>query len=200
MAYTPNKPKLAPDSSILRSTIKGWGVDLDPAVRPAVPKERFNYPEGTGAHWFSPEQQIPTYEREMTTEHRALPPVFGTACPPKGLSGIIRRAAYKNWSEGQTAHWLTLMFADRVDVLESMVVALFRGKPDNFVAEWGVLTEFKRHGFRSRFGRHRADTKRLPIDLLTFGATIFVAAATGYAAFSALKKAVAPPKRRWLFG
>lgn len=198
MPYTADKPKLAPDGSILRATIDGWGVDLDPAVRPAVPKERFN-PEGTGAHWDVPEQQIAKFERERSTEHAELTPVFGTSCPTRGLSGILRRAAYRNWSEGQSLHWLVLVLADRVDVVESMVVDLLRGRPDNFLGEWGVRAELRNGAFRSRFGQHRADTKRLPIDLLTFGATAFVAVAGGWAALKAIRGAVAPPKKRWLF-
>lgn len=198
MAYVADKTKLAPDSSVLRTTIKGWGVDLDPAVRPAVPKENYN-PGGTGAHWYYPERQVPTFAREKSTEHKELTPVFGTACPPKGLSGLIRRAAYKYWSEGQTFHWLALVFADRVDVFESLVIDLLRGRPDNPFAEWGIKSELKRGGFFSRFGQHRADTKRLPIDLMTFGATMFLAVAGGVVAVNAIKSAIAPPKKRFLF-
>jgi hypothetical protein len=166
MPYTAQKPKLAPGSEILRSTIPGWGVDLDPKNRPAVPKERFN-PGGTGAHWDFPERQMPRWPREKSTEHKFLTPVFGTACPPKGVSGAIRRYAY-TYSEGRTAHWLLLMLADRVDVFEHLVGDLVRGRPDNLIAEYGLAAEIKRSGLRSRLGQHRADVKRLPIELLFF--------------------------------
>jgi hypothetical protein len=197
MAYMKDKPN-PPNTAALRANIKGWGADLDPATRPAVPRENYN-PGGTGAHWDFPERQIATFPREKSTEHRDVTPVFGTSCPPKGLSGVLRRAAYKYWSEGQTIHWLTLVFADRVDVLESMVVDMFRGKPDNMLAEWGVRSELRPGGFLSRFGQHRADTKRTPLDIMTMGATLFLVGATGFAAVNAIKKAVAPPKKRSLF-
>lgn len=197
MAYNAQKAK-APDSSVLRATIPGWGVDLDPATRPAAKKEQFN-PELTGAHWDVPEQQIATFPREMSTEHREITPVFGTACPPKGLSGIIRRAAYRLWSEGQTLHWLALVLADRVDVLESLVVDLFRGKPDNFLAEWGLRAEIRRHGFKSRFGRHRADTWRVPLDVMMLASTSLLTLGAGYVMVKGVKSLLAPPKRRWLF-
>ena len=169
MPYTAQKPKLVPDSNDLRSRIAGWGVDLDPKNRPAVPKERFN-PGGTGAHWDFPERQIPHYKREKSLEHKFLTPVFGTVCPPKGISGLIRRYAY-TLSEGRASHWTLLMFADRVNVIEVMLRDLIRGRPDNFIKEYGLQAEIKRHGLRSRIGRHRADVKRAPLDLLFFVGT-----------------------------
>lgn len=179
MAYTANKPELVPPSSVLRSTIVGWGVDLDPKDRPAVPKERFNV-EGTGAHWHFPERQKPERPRERSIEHRFLTPVFGTACPTKGLSGIIRRYAYRRFSEGRSAHWLLLMLADRIDVLESGVTALLRGRPDNIFAERGLRAEFTRHGWSSRVGRGRSDVKHLPLDVLMFAGTGLLAVGAAY--------------------
>jgi hypothetical protein len=49
--------------------------------------------------------------RERSIEHAMLPPVFGTTCPPKGLSGVIRRHAYAKYSEARAAHWLLLLAA-----------------------------------------------------------------------------------------
>ncbi len=164
MAYTAEKPDTGRPSEELRRTIQGWGVDLDPNDRPAVPKENFN-PEGTGAHWHFPERQPELYPREMSPEHKFLTPVFGTSCPPKGLSGAIRRHAYK-YSEGQLTHWLLLMAGDRVDVLESRVTGLLRGRPDNPITESGLPSEWKRGGLRSRVGQHRADLMHQPLDLL----------------------------------
>ncbi|MGD9765754.1 MAG: hypothetical protein AB7V27_18825 [Candidatus Binatia bacterium] len=177
MAYTAAKPRIAPDSNELRGKIPGWGVDLDRNVRPAVPKEHFN-PQGTGAHWDFPERQIPRWPREKSPEHKFLTPVFGTSCPPKGLSGAIRRFAYR-YSEGRLAHWLLLVVADRVDVLESRVQGLLTGRPDNPISESGVTSEFRRHGLRSRLGQHRADLKHQPLDLIVnAGATLLLAALT----------------------
>jgi len=166
MAYTREKPRNARDSDELRRTIPGWGVDLDPADRPSYPKEKL---EDTGAHWDFPVRQEPKGFREKSTEHKFLTPVFGTGQPLKGLSGLIRRYAY-TFSEGQTAHWLLLIAGDRVDVAESRVGTLLRGRPDNVIAETGVLREFKGGAFRTRFGQHRADLKHQPIDLLMWAA------------------------------
>jgi hypothetical protein len=164
MPYTAEKPRNARSSEELRRTIHGWGVDLDPKDRPAVPKERFD-PEGTGAHWDFPERQPELRPRERSTEHKFLTPVFGTSCPPKGLSGAIRRYAYR-YSEGRLTHWLLLVLGDRVDVLESRVTGALRGHPDNPIAEAGLGSELKRGGLRSRRGQHRADLMHQPLDLL----------------------------------
>lgn len=171
MPYTPEKPKLAPPREELERRIPGWGADLDVKNRPAVPKENFIYPR-TGAHWEFPERQPPAWDREKSTEHQMLTPVFGTSCPPKGLSGLVRRLAYRRYSEGQTAHWLLLVLADRIDVVESLIGEALRGRPDNFLREYGVVAELRgRRGFPSRFGQGRVDNKRLPIDLLFFAGT-----------------------------
>lgn len=187
MAYTANKPALARSSETLKREIIGWGVDLNPSDRPAVPKEQFNL--ATGAHWTFPERQIAHYPREMSTEHKFLPPVFGTSCPPRGLSGVIRRYAYR-YSEGQTTHWMLLILADRVDVVESSIGALLRGKPDNVLAERGLSAEIKYHGIRSRVGRHRADLKHQPVDvLLSVGTGLLLVGATYVLARKVMKPA-----------
>jgi hypothetical protein len=175
MAYTADKPKLVPPSDELRARIKGWGADLNPADRPAVPKERFNL--ANGSHWTFPERQPETYRREKSTEHKFMTPVFGTSCPPRGISGVIRRWAYASFSEGQTMHWMLLVLADRIDVIESRLKALVTGKPDILIKEAGLTVELKRGVFRSRFGQHRADLKHLPVDFMMFGTTRLLALA-----------------------
>jgi hypothetical protein len=98
MAYTPDKPPLAETPEQLRERIPGWGADLDPKDRPSVPMLQFQK-DLTGAHWEFPERQPEKWPRERSIEHKFLPPVFGTACPPKGLSGVIRRYSYRKYSE-----------------------------------------------------------------------------------------------------
>jgi hypothetical protein len=186
MAYTADKPKNAPDTSELRSRIPGWGVDLDPKDRPAVPKERFN-PGGTGAHWEFPERQQERYPREKSPEHKFLTPVFGTSCPPKGLSGVIRRQAYK-LSEAQTSHWLLLVLADRVDVVESRFEALLSGHPDNPITETGIKSEFTRGGIKSRVGQGRADLWHAPIDVLLVAGKSLAAAGAAYGVYRMFRK------------
>ena len=163
MPYTAGKPVRAPTSEELRARIPGWGVDLDPANRPSVPRERFD-PNLNGAHWEFPERQPERWPRERSIEHKCLTPVFGTSCPPKGLSGVIRKYAYATYSEGRAAHWLLLIAADRVDAVESHLQSFLTLRPDNPITETGVLSEFKRHGVASRLGHKRADLSHQPLD------------------------------------
>ncbi len=48
---------------------------------------------------------------------RELPSVSGTAQPLRGLSGVLRRAAYRI-PEHDARHWAMLLLADRVDAVE----------------------------------------------------------------------------------
>src|SRR5918998_1044377 len=165
MTYTADKPKLAESSDDLRARIPGWGADLDPLDRPAVPREKFD-PDLNGAHWEFPERQPETWPRERSIEHKFLTPVFGTSCPPKGLSGVMRRYAYRKYSEGRAAHWLLLLAADRVDAWESHLASFVTLRPDNPITETGVLSEFSHHGVASRVGKKRADVTHQPLDLI----------------------------------
>jgi hypothetical protein len=179
MAYTPDKPKLAESSDELRARIPGWGADLDPKDRPAVPQERFD-PDLSGARWEFPERQPEKWPRERSIEHKFLTPVFGTSCPPRGLSGAIRKYAYRRYSEGRAAHWLLLIVADRVDAKENILRSFLTLRPDNPITETGVLSEFKRHGISSRIGRKRADLVHQPLDLIIVGVPWVVAAGLAY--------------------
>jgi hypothetical protein len=163
--YTARKPPNPETSEQLRSRIPGWGADLDPADRPAVPRERFD-PAASGAHWDFPERQPEEWPRERSIEHGMLTPVFGTSCPPKGLSGAIRKFSYRRYSEGRAAHWLLLIAADRVDAWESHLRSFATTRPDNPITETGVLAEFTRHGIASRRGRRRTDVVHQGLDPL----------------------------------
>jgi hypothetical protein len=96
-----------------RPDIPGWGVDLDPKNRPGVPIEREPRPAGE-AHWDQPERQEPRLPHLVRMELGQLTPVFGTAQPPSGLSGLIRRAAYRI-PEHEARRWLLLLLADRLE-------------------------------------------------------------------------------------
>jgi hypothetical protein len=187
MAYTPEKPPLAESSDELRARIPGWGVDLDPRDRPAVPRLQFD-PNLSGAHWDFPERQPQKWPRERSIEHKFLTPVFGTSCPPKGLSGMMRRLAYNRYSEGRAAHWLILIAADRVDALESAVASFVTMRPDNPVTETGVLSEISRHGISSRFGQRRTDVRHQALDPLIVAAPWVAAGGLAYTGMKALAK------------
>jgi len=187
MAYTPEKPPLAESSDELRARIPGWGVDLDPRDRPAVPRLQFD-PNLSGAHWNFPERQPQKWPRERSIEHKFLTPVFGTSCPPKGLSGMMRRLAYNRYSEGRAAHWLILIAADRVDALESAVASFVTMRPDNPVTETGVLSEISRHGISSRFGQRRTDVRHQAVDPVIVAAPWVAAGGLAYTGVKALAK------------
>ncbi|WP_235915449.1 hypothetical protein [Puerhibacterium puerhi] len=163
--YTAAKPNLTPSADELRARIPGWGADLDRKDRPAVPREQ-SLP--TGAHWDFPERQPETWPRERSVEHRFLTPVFGTAQPLQGLAGALRRLAYERWSEGRAAHWLTLLAADRVDVLEHTVRSFATPRPDNPLTETGIASELHHHPVSARHGR--VDTVHQAVDPVVNGA------------------------------
>ena len=163
MTYTPHKPPIAESPDQLRARIPGWGVDRDPADRPSVPKLVFQE-DLTGAHWEFPDRQPEKWPRERSIEHKFLTPVFGTAQPPKGLSGAIRRLSYARYSEGRAAHWLLLMLADRVDAVEEHLKSFATLRPDNPITQTGIKAEFTHHGLSSRIGRKRTDLVHQPLD------------------------------------
>ena len=163
--YTAAKPPLPETTEQLRARIPGWGADLDPKDRPSHPKLDLRE-DRTGAHWDFPERQEEHRPRERSMEHRFLTPVFGTAAPLHGVSGLLRGLAYRKFSEADAAHWLLLMAGDRVDSLGSSVTSVLRGKPDNPLSETGVRAELHGRPLHSRFGRGRTDLKHQWMDPL----------------------------------
>src|SRR5690606_3072732 len=104
--------------------IPGWGSDLPRENRPAVPMER-TPPRLDVPRQDPPPQQPMTVEVLKSVERPEHSRTFGTRLPPRGLSGAMRRAAFRR-SENDIGHWLMLVAADRVDVAESMVRELPR--------------------------------------------------------------------------
>lgn len=151
MAYTADKPTSPPTADELRARIPGWGADLDPADRPSFPKERAL---DLGAHWVFPEAQSdPQWRRERSIEHGRLTPVFGTAQPLHGVSGVVRRLAYRRFSEARAAHWLLLLAADRVDATGAHLRSLLTSRPDEPLTQSGIAAERRWSPLRSRRGR-----------------------------------------------
>lgn len=124
-----------------RPDIHGWGADLDPVNRPAVPMER-TPPRFINPHWTEIEQQPIQIEVFHSPERPGVTPVFGTSAPPRGLSGILRRFSYK-MTENDIRHWLILVAADRVDMLEGILEDLRKGHVPNIFAEMGLKAELK---------------------------------------------------------
>jgi hypothetical protein len=92
-------------------------ADAEASSRPGVP---FYKPAGTSAELVKPplDQQQTDVDVLVGVDVGKLTPVFGTCQPPRGLSGLMRRAAYKV-PEHKAGRWMTLLMADRVDVWES---------------------------------------------------------------------------------
>jgi hypothetical protein len=121
--------------------IKGWGADVDPANRPAVPMER-TPPRLPNVHWKEPEQQRSHVKIHHSTERPGITPVFGTSAPPTGLSGKMRDVAFK-FSENDIRHWLILLAADRVNMGEGILQDLSQGHIPNIFAEMGIRSEWR---------------------------------------------------------
>jgi hypothetical protein len=118
------------------SHINGWGVDADPKNDPTYPMKLRTNEEHKGYSWPRPPQQPIDIEVLHSNERPNVTAVFGTATPPSGLSGMIRRYAFKH-SESSYAHWLPLLLADRVNVVEGILDDLLHGHVPNTFAEKG---------------------------------------------------------------
>jgi hypothetical protein len=95
------------------------GVDQDPSQRPGVPKER--KPERWPNALHPPEPMRSTVKVfNRIRPHGTMPPVYGTAQPPHGVSGRLREVAYR-YPDHVMRHWTMLLVADRVDVWERRV-------------------------------------------------------------------------------
>jgi hypothetical protein len=133
------------------SRIKGWGVDADPKNDPTYPMKNRNDGEHAGYNWERPPQQPITVEVLHTNERPNVTSVFGTTTPPSGLSGRLRRFAFK-YSESSYGHWLPLVLADRVGVVEGVLDDIKHGRVPNVFAERGWKAEW-RHNRASLVGR-----------------------------------------------
>jgi hypothetical protein len=121
--------------------IPGWGSDIDESQRPGVPRDKAPH-LGAEHLYIDITRQQPPFRIHKSTEHARLTPVFGTSCPPRGLSGRMRDFAYR-LSEGRLTRWVTLLAADRVDMVEHTLGDLVRLKPPNVVREMGLASEWR---------------------------------------------------------
>lgn len=122
-------------------TVRGWAVDADRENDPTYPYRKRDNDDHSGK-WQRPPLQETDVEILQSIEHVRTPAVFGTSTPPAGLSGMIRRGAFR-WSESNWLHWLLLMGADRINVVEGIVEDLSRGKLPNIPAEMGIRAEWR---------------------------------------------------------
>lgn len=122
--------------------IPGWGIDADPENDPQYPMKRVNGADHDRLNYERAPEQPRRTEILMSNERPALPRVFGTSSPPSGLSGILRRFAFR-FSEGSSGHWLTLILADRINVVEGVIDDIAHGHFPNIIEEKGWKAEWK---------------------------------------------------------
>jgi hypothetical protein len=125
-----------------KESIPGWGYDLLPEDRPAYPM--WHRQEDTGSHYT--EETIPRQKMKYpvlkSIEYPELTPVFSQKVPPTGLSGLIRKFAFR-YSEGSFGHWMPLLFADRVNMMEGLVEDVLHLRVPNIWKEMGLNSEWK---------------------------------------------------------
>lgn len=122
--------------------IKGWGIDADTKNDPTYPMRDRSKEEHNGYNWDRPTQQPINIEVLHSIERPNVTAVFGTSIPPSGLSGMLRRYAFK-YGEGSFAHWIPLIVADRINVVEGLIDDIGHGKVPNIFAEQGMKAEWK---------------------------------------------------------
>lgn len=122
--------------------IKGWGVDADPENEPTYPIKKYNGDDHKRLDWERPALQSETVEILKSVEHPRMPAVFGTTFPPSGLSGALRRYAFK-YDESEYGHWLNLLLADRINVVEGVIDDIRHGHFPNIFSEKGMKADWK---------------------------------------------------------
>ena len=122
--------------------IPGWGIDADPENEPTYPMKNYTGADHDRLNYERAPQQPLNVEILHSNERPGVTRVFGTSVPPSGLSGSLRRYAFK-FSEGSAVHWFTLILADRVNMIEGIVDDIKRGHIPNIFAERGWNAEWK---------------------------------------------------------
>jgi hypothetical protein len=129
-------------ASKLLVQVKGWSIDANRRNDPTYPIKRRNDGEQNGYTWERPPQQQTRIEILHSNERPNVTATFGTATPPWGLSGVLRRFAFR-FSESTYKHWLPLILADRINMVEGIFIDLAHGRIPNIFAELGWRAEWK---------------------------------------------------------
>lgn len=122
--------------------IRGWGVDADPENEPTYPMKHWTGDDHNRLNYEKAPQQPETVEILQSNERPNMTRVFGTSAPPSGLSGMLRRFAFR-YSESNWNHWLPLILADRVNMIEGIIDDVAHGHIPNVIAERGLASEWK---------------------------------------------------------
>lgn len=92
-------------------------ADLDRSRRPGVPKERPPEP-WPNARAVPARMTAPPSAPKHGRPGKPMPPVYGTAVPLRGLSGVVRRMAYR-LPDHAVNHWTLLLLGDRIQSWEA---------------------------------------------------------------------------------
>jgi hypothetical protein len=122
--------------------IPGWGMDMDPKNEPTYPIKNYTGDDHMRSNYEKSTLQPIDIELLKSNERPAYSAVFGTSVPPSGLSGMIRRYAFKH-SEDRYRHWIPLIIADRVNAFEGILDDLRKGSLPNVFHERGWKSEIK---------------------------------------------------------
>lgn len=122
--------------------IEGWGIDADPNNEPTYPIKNYTGDDHKRINWERPSLQDQDVEILRSLERPDVTAVFGNTLPPSGISGRIRRFAF-NYSESSYGHWLPLLLADRINMVEGIVDDIKKGHFPNIIKERGWPAEWK---------------------------------------------------------
>ena len=122
--------------------IPGWGIDADPENEPTYPMKNYTGDDHNRINYERSAQQPEEVEILMSNERPSITRVFGNTVPPSGLSGLIRRYAFQH-SEDRIRHWIPLLLADRINVVEGVIEDISKGYFPNIAAERGWRVEWK---------------------------------------------------------
>jgi hypothetical protein len=123
-------------------SIPGWGMDADPENEPTYPMKNYTGDDHNRINYERSEQQPVSVEILQSNERPRTTAVFGTSTPPSGLSGMVRRYAFKH-SEDRYRHWIPLILADRINVVEGVIDDVKKGHIPNLFVERGWKAEWK---------------------------------------------------------
>jgi hypothetical protein len=126
-------------------SIPGWGMDADPENEPTYPMKDYTGDDHERINYERSPQQPLIVEILQSIERPTPSVVFGTSVPPSGLSGVIRRYAFKH-SEDRYRHWIPLILADRINMCEGLLDDIKSGYVPNLIKErgWGVEWKYNR--------------------------------------------------------
>jgi hypothetical protein len=124
------------------ANVKGWGIDADPNERSDASDEEAEQLESTPATAGRVRHNSRFRRKSCTQTSGECDGCFRTSTPPSGLSGMLRRFAFR-YSESSYGHWLPLCWPDRVNEAEGVLGDLASGRVPNIPSELGWKAEWK---------------------------------------------------------